>query len=197
MYDYRKTTPDERQQVLKERSARGFPLHSPPHFYGIGGYYLITAACYEHHPIFEHAEDLSYLADELLNALKTAAIQPQARVFLPNHYHFQAHVEDIGIISETLRLVPSRIATQINGRQHQGGRKVWYRFSDRLIHNERHCLATINYIHNNPVKHGYVDDANAWAWSSFHNYSETQGKHWLTQTWKEYPILDYGKGWDW
>jgi putative transposase len=66
-----------------------------------------------------------------------------------------------------------------------------------LIHNERHCLATINYIHNNPVKHGYVDDANAWAWSSFHNYSETQGKHWLTQTWKEYPILDYGKGWDW
>jgi putative transposase len=45
MYDYRKTTPDERQQVLKERSARGFPLHSPPHFHGFSGYDLITAAC--------------------------------------------------------------------------------------------------------------------------------------------------------
>jgi putative transposase len=182
MYDYRKMTPEERQQVLKERSARGYPLHSPPHFHGIGGTYLITAACYEHRPIFEHTEDLSYLADELLNALKTAAIQPQAWVFLPNHYHFQAHVEEIGNISETLRLAHSRIATHIN---------------DRLIRNERHYLATINYIHYNPVKHGYVDDADAWAWSSIHNYAETQGEHWLTQTWKEYPILDYGKGWDW
>ena len=197
MYDYRKMTLEERQQVLKERSARGFPLHSPPHFHGIGGHYLITAACYEHRHIFEHTEDLSYLADELLNALKTAAIQPQVWVFLPNHYHFLAHVEEIGIISETLRVAHSRIATHVNGRHHQRGRKVWYRFSDRLIRNEQHYLATINYIHHNPVKHGYVDDADAWAWSSIHNYVETQGEHWLAQTWKEYPILDYGKGWDW
>ena len=197
MYDYRKMTPEERQKVLRERSARGFPLHSPPHFRGIRGTYLITAACYEHRHIFEPFEDLSYLADEMLNALTVATIQLQAWVFLPNHYHFLANVGDISIVSEALRLAHSRIATEINGRQHQRGRKVWYRYSDRLIRNERHYLATINYIHYNPVKHGYVDDAAAWAWSSVHNYAEAQGEQWLAQTWKEYPIQDYGEGWDW
>jgi putative transposase len=197
MYDYRKMTPEERQQVLQERRACGYPPHSPPHFRGIGGYYLITVACYEHRHIFERINDLSYLADDVLNALMEAEIQPLAWIFLPNHYHFLAEVEDISIISETLRLAHSRIATQINSRHHQRGRKVWYRFSDRLIRNERHYLATINYIHYNPVKHGYVDDANVWAWSSIHNYTEAQGEHWLARIWKESPIQEYGKGWDW
>ena len=188
---------EDRQRVLRERSIRGFPLHSPPHFHGISGTYLITSACYEHRPIFEDLVDLSYLTDEMLHALMAAGIQPQAWVFLPAHYHFLAHVEDIGIISETLRLTHSRIATQINGRQQARWRKVWYRFSDRLIRDNRHYLATINYIHYNPVKHGYVDDADNWAWSSLHDYAEAQGKQWLSQTWKEYPIRDYGKGWDW
>ena len=197
MYDYRKMTTEERQRVLRERNARGFPLHSPPHFHGMSGTYLITAACCEHRPIFEDLEELSYLADEILNALMAAAIQPQAWVFLPTHYHFMAHVEDIGIISQTLRLVHSRIATQINGRQQVRGRKVWYRFSNRMIRDDRHYLVTINYIHFNPVKHGYVDDSGIWAWSSLHDYAESQGEQWLAQTWKEYPIQDYGKGWDW
>ncbi len=197
MYDYRKMTVEERQRVLKERRALGFPLHSPPHFHGMSGMYLITAACYEHQPIFEDLLDLSYLADEMLHALMAAGIQPQAWVFLPNHYHFLAQVEDIGIISETLRLAHSRIAAHINGQQQMRGRKIWYRFSDRMIRDDRHYLATINYIHYNPVKHGYVDDSDMWAWSSVHNYAEAQGEQWLAQTWKEYSIRDYGKGWDW
>jgi len=197
MYDYRKMTPEERQKVLRERCARGFPLHSPPHFRGISGTFLITAACYEHRPIFETFEDLSYLADEMLTSLTAATIQPQAWVFLPNHYHFLAHVEDISLVSEALRLSHSRIATQINGHQRQRGRKVWYRYNDRLIRDERHYITTINYIHYNPVKHGYVADSGDWAWSSVHNYTEAQGEQWLAQTWKEYPIQDYGKGWDW
>jgi putative transposase len=197
VYDYRKMTSEERQCVLRERSTRGFPLHSPPHFHGMSGTYLITAACYEHRPIFEGLEDLSYLTDEMLNALMAAAIQPQAWVFLPTHYHFLAHAEDIGIVSETLRLTHSRIATRINSRQQARGRKVWYRFSDRMIRDDRHYLATINYIHYNPVEHGYVDDSGMWAWSSIHNYVEVQGDRWLAHTWKEYPIQDYGRGWDW
>jgi putative transposase len=197
MYDYRKMTLEERQQVLEERNARGFPLHSPPHFHNISGTYLITAACYEHRPIFDHRDDLSYLSNEMLDSLKEAKISPQAWIFLPNHYHFLATVGDIRLIGETLRLAHSRIATQMNGRHAQRGRKVWYQYNDRLIRNDRHYLATINYIHDNSVKHGYVDDACAWAWSSLHEYIKTQGWSWLARTAKEYPVLDYGKGWDW
>ncbi|MBC8235022.1 transposase [bacterium] len=197
MYDYRKMTPEEQQQVLRVRRERGFPLHAPPHFRGVSGEYLITAACYEHRHIFECPDDLSWLMDEVLSTLTTAELPHPAWVFLPNHYHVLLATEDLSIVSEILRLLHSRVATAINGRQRQRGRKVWYRFADRLIRSERHHWATVNYIHFNPVKHGYADWIEAWPWSSVHDYMEAHGKDWLTRMQKAYPPGDYGKGWDW
>lgn len=197
MYDYRKMSPEERRQVLQERRARGFPLHAPPHFHGIAGEYLITAACYEHRPIFEHPDDLSWLADQVLRALASAGLPHPAWVFLPNHYHILLETEDLRIVSEVLRLLHSRVATAINSRHRQRGRQVWYRFTDRLIRSERHHWVTVNYLHFNPVKHGYVDQMEDWPWSSVHDYIEEHGQQWLARTWSAYPIRDFGKGWDW
>jgi putative transposase len=197
VYDYRKMTPAEKEHTLQSRRERGAPLHAPPHLLGVAGEYLISAACYEHRPIFEQPKDLSWLADEVLESLDSAQLPCAARVFLPNHYHVLLQTEDLRIASEVLRLLHSRMATAINGRQHQRGRQVWYRFSDRLIRSERHHWATVNYIHFNPVKHGYVDRPEDWPWSSVHTYVATYGESWIAQTWAAYPIGDYGKGWDW
>lgn len=197
MYEYRKMSPEERQRVLEVRRVRGFPLHAPPHFRGVSGEYLITAACYEHRHIFEQPDDLSWLADEVLNALTAANLLHPAWAFLPNHYHILLETEDLSIVSETLRLLHSRVATAINGRHRQRGRRVWYRFSDRLIRSERHHWATVNYIHFNPVKHGYADRMGDWPWSSVHDYLETLGQDKVAHVWKAHPVGDYGKGWDW
>ena len=110
MYDYRKMTPKERRQVLQQRRERGFPSHAPPHFRGISGTYLITAACYEHRPIFENLDDLSWLADETLNAFAAANLPHPAWFFLPNHYHILVETKDLSIVSEVLRLLHSRVA---------------------------------------------------------------------------------------
>ena len=74
---------------------------------------------------------------------------------------------------------------------------MWYRFSDRFIRSARHHWATVNYIHHNPVKHGYVDRMTEWPWSSIHEYVEEHGKQHMLRMWRQYPIGDYGKGWDW
>ncbi|MFH1008938.1 MAG: hypothetical protein V1800_15800 [Candidatus Latescibacterota bacterium] len=100
-------------------------------------------------------------------------------------------------MSKVLRLVHSRTATAINGRHRQRGRRVWCGFSDRLIRSKRHHFATLNYIHQNAVKHGYADRMEDWSCSSLHSYMETQGEEWLARIWKTYPLGDYGKGWDW
>ncbi len=197
MYEYRKMTTEERQQVLQQRRERGFPLHAPPHFRGVSGTYLITGTCYEHQHIFENPDDLSWLTDEALDAFTAADLPHPVWVFLPNHYHALIETKDLRIVSEVLRLLHSRVATAINGRHHQRGRKVWYRFNDRLIRSERHYLASLNYIHYNPIKHGYVERMGNWPWSSIHEYMETQGKDWLASIWRAYPVKDYGKGWDW
>jgi putative transposase len=70
MYDFRRMTVAERREILCQRWARGFPLHAPPHFHGVAGEYLITAACYEHRPVFDTPEVLSYLTKEALESFQ-------------------------------------------------------------------------------------------------------------------------------
>ena len=144
IYNYRKLTQEERQLILKERRKHGFPLHAPPHLRGIKGTYLITSACYEHRSIFIDTKDLTWLENEVLKSFDEAQLLFHAWVFLPNHYHILAEIEELGILSEILRTMHSRIAKDINTRHGQRGRKVWYRYSDRFIRSQRHYLTSIN-----------------------------------------------------
>jgi putative transposase len=64
------------------------------------------------------------------------------------------------------------------------------------MRSERHYFATLNYIHNNPVKHGYVQKWQDWPFSSAREYLEKVGFEMASTIWKEYPVLDFGKGWD-
>ena len=54
----------------------------------------------------------------------------------------------------------------------------------------------MNYIHHNPVHHGYVEKWQDWIWSSAAKFLESAGRERAAQIWRDYPILDYGKGWD-
>ena len=197
MYDYRKMTPEECLEVLRERKERGYPLHSPPHYKGIEGIYLITATCYEHHSVFDTFDLLSLLRDTVLNRFTNAESPYSAWVFLPTHYHILLNTPDLTFVGEALRKAHSRTAAKANYMQGKQGRRVWYRYSDRMMRSERHYWATVNYIHYNPIKHGYVDNMSAWPWSSVHDYWDSLGEEDMRQKWKQYPIRDYGKGWDW
>lgn len=197
MYDYRKMTPDQQCEVVEIRRKRGFPLHAPPHFQNIRGEYLISAACYEHRHIFIMPEELSLLAGELLDGLHKAQLRYVAWVCLPNHYHVLLETETLTGVSEAVRKIHSRVATQINGLQKQRGRQVWFRYSDRYIRTEAHHWASVNYVHYNPIKHGYVKRMQDWSWSSIHEYLEQYPRPILEDLWKTYPVKDYGKGWDW
>jgi putative transposase len=73
---------------------------------------------------------------------------------------------------------------------------VWYRYSDRALRDEAHLRRALNYLHYNPVKHGYADDPYGWPWSSLHGYLEAEGREKLREWWKLYPPGDFGRGWD-
>ena len=55
-----------------------------------------------------------------------------------------------------------------------------HRFWEHLIRDEADFNRHINYIHWNPVKHGYVAQVSHWPYSSFHRYVK-QG--WLPTNW--------------
>lgn len=56
-------------------------------------------------------------------------------------------------------------------RQKNRRRGVWQRrFWEQAIRDDRDLERHLDYIHYNPVKHGYVRCASEWPWSSFHRY---------------------------
>jgi putative transposase len=64
------------------------------------------------------------------------------------------------------------------------------------MRSERHYFATLNYIHHNPVKHGYVTKWQDWPFSSGREYLEKIGVDEASRIWRGFPVLDYGKEWD-
>ncbi|HXI88717.1 MAG TPA: hypothetical protein VNO24_01765 [Blastocatellia bacterium] len=58
---------------------------------------------------------------------------------------------------------------------------------------ERHFWASLNYVHHNPVHHGYVERWQDWPWSSAAEFLQRVAREKAAEIWKKYPILDYGK----
>ena len=197
-YGYRKLSPEEREEVVNFRRERGYPLHAPPHPFREAGAYLITAANFEHKHIMKIPERRTEFELRLLKAVREITDDLIAWVILQNHYHFLAYIQSLDHVSVVLNQLHGTTSREWNIEDGlTGKRRVWYKFADTYIRNEGHLHTAFNYIHYNPVKHGYASDPYEWEWSSLRLYYEDHGKDWLRDHWKSYkPPLDFGKGWD-
>ena len=63
------------------------------------------------------------------------------------------------------------------------------------MRSDRHYWATLNYVHHNPVRHGYVERWTDWPWSSAAEYLAQTGASEAKRAWR-IPIHEYGKNWD-
>lgn len=56
-------------------------------------------------------------------------------------------------------------------RKQKGERNIWQRrFWEHVIRNDLDYQRHLDYIHYNPVKHGYCSQVKDWPYSSFHSY---------------------------
>ncbi len=196
-YEYRKMTSEEREAVLRLRRARGYPLHNPPHPLREAGSYLITAATFEHQHILTTNERRTDLEARVLEQCREKDVQIFAWIILPNHYHLLVGVEALAPVTKSIKQLHGKTAREWNLADGKTGqRKVWCRYTDRKIRDQQHFYRALNYVHYNPVKHGYVDSVYAWPWSSVHNYLEHQGRDWLREKWATYKPDYMGKDWD-
>ena len=109
-----------------------------------------------------------------------------------------ANVESLDIVSSLLKQIHGSTSREWNLQDGlTGKRKVWYRFTDRMMRSDAHLNKTLNYIHYNPVKHGMVKDMHDWQWSSLQWYLIEKGQEWLLEFSRRYqPPEDFGKEWD-
>jgi len=198
MYYYRELTLEQQREAVEYRRLHQHPLHSPPHWNFLGKrQYLISGSCYEHkHHIGTSHQRMTDFEHDLLESCGKFADNIYAWCVLPNHYHVLLRTDNIEAVRAELGLLHGRSSYKWNGEDNQRGRKVWFNCFDKVIKSHRHFWATMNYIHNNPVHHGYVDRWQDWLWSSAAGFLERVGRERAEQIWKEFPILDYGKKWD-
>jgi len=198
MYDWRKMTELDRSRALELRKARKLPWHTPPHLdFTVARQYLISASCYEHAPVIgKSPERMTECESDILSICDEFCSRIYGWCILPNHYHALVRTERIKELRQKLGEFNGRSSFMWNGEDDRRGRKVWYNAFERPMKSERHFWVTLNYVHHNPVHHGYVKKWTDWPWSSARQYLEEVSLERARRTWNEYPILDYGKKWD-
>ena len=196
MYDYRRMTPEQREQVVETRRSRGYPLHKPPHQDLGSGWYLITGATFEHRHLFTQPSELTALQHRLLEAMTSACLPCAGWVVMPNHYHLLLQTGRMAEVGKVLGPVHGRSGHYANLRDQTPGRKVWYKYTDRKIRSERHYWTCLHYIIMNAVKHRFAQEMCDWPWSCSHELLQEYGQAWIDDLRREYPLRDFGKGWD-
>jgi putative transposase len=132
----------------------------------------------------------------LLECLNERTDAIHAWCVLPNHYHCLLSTADVFGLLSALGRLHGRTAHLWNGEENRRGRQVWCKGVERGMRSDRHHWATVNYIHHNPVRHGYATRWQDWPYSSAADYLATVGVGEARRIWTDYPVLDYGKGWD-
>jgi putative transposase len=66
-----------------------------------------------------------------------------------------------------------------------------YHLWDTCIRTDSDLWTRFNYIHQNPVKHGYVQHLEEWRFSSYSYFLRTKGKEWMDDCWERYPVVDF------
>ena len=197
-YLWRQLNQKQRGELLAWRKDRRHPWHSPPHRPNFGHlHFLVSAACYEHHHYIGHSlERMDAFSCDLLALFTAHANQTYAWCVLPNHYHALVEAPDIKLLLHELGQFHGRTSHAWNGEEKARGRKVFFRAVERAMRSERHYWATLNYVHHNPVRHGYVERWTDWRWSSATEYLAQTGMEEAKRIWRDHPLLDYGKDWD-
>ncbi len=139
-----------------------------------GGTYFFTVALADRRRGCLIAEiDLLRLAFH--QTMRVKPFQINAAVILPDHLHMiwtlPARDDDY---SGRWKSIKSKFTMTLRSRGvpiHKNARgeyNLWQkRFGEHTIWSEADLLSHTEYIHHNPVKHGYVERPDQWAYSSF------------------------------
>ncbi len=127
-------------------------------------------------PYLQSTENIDLFWDVLRNVKEIHPYSILAYVILPDHFHWLMRVESSsGNFSQVMRRFKANYTIEYKKRYSiDKPFKLWQaRFWDHVIRDEQDLENHFDYIHWNPVKHGYVIYPEDWTQSSY--------MHWFTR----------------
>lgn len=164
----------------------------------------ISGACYFFTVNLSHRQErflverVGLLRSVFRNVRRNHPFRIDAIVILPDHLHtIWTLPEDDNDYPKRWSLIKSSFSRALpktekisQSRSNKRERGIWQRrYWEHQIRNDEDFECHVDYIHINPVKHGYVDSPSNWPYSSFHAYVR-EGK--LSSNWAANEDID---GW--
>lgn len=100
-----------------------------------------------------------------------------AYVVMPNHWHALILPAPEQTISDAMHAIKRLSALRINKRRKTSGMLWQARFYDSFMRKVKDFRETLEYIHTNPVRDGFVSDAARWPWSSYKQLLTGRGSY--------------------
>jgi REP-associated tyrosine transposase len=144
--------------------------HRPPHATDAGQAIFLTASTVRRLPHLGSPERRDQFQELLGTACAAFEVELLAWVILKEHYHVVVCPYVPENFTHWIRALHMQSAAAWNEEEGVVGRQVWYQYWDRSLWTDGDLWSRINYIHQNPVKHGYVNGPREWAWSSLHAF---------------------------
>ncbi len=140
-----------------------------------GGCYFFTVVTKNRAPELTRDDVRAVLRTAIATTRQRWPFMIDAWVLLPDHLHCLWTLPDADADYSRRWSTIKRLTTQSLGQS------IWQdRFWEHVIRNDVDFRRHLDYIHWNPVKHGHVERAIDWPWSTFHRYVE---KGWYSQDW--------------
>jgi putative transposase len=155
-------------------------------WYQPGGTFFFTLTTHRRRPIFRTAPSRKLLGNAIRDAQRTMPFEIVAICLLPDHLHavwslpagdfnYPARWKKIKADFTAKWLAAGNVETLVSAsRRSKGERGVWQRrYWEHLIDDETDLENHVDYIHYNPVKHGYANRPWDWPYSSFRRFVDS------------------------
>ena len=138
-----------------------------------GGCYFFTVVTHQRQPLLIQTEYIQLLREAFQHIRKKHPFIIDAIVILPDHLHciWRLPINDSDYATRW-RLIKHFVTLKMN-KKYRSKIKIWQkRFWEHYIRDEKDWKNHMDYIHFNPVKHGYVLSPFEWPYSSFNKVVE-------------------------
>lgn len=152
-------------------------------WYQPGGTFFFTVVAYRRHPLFREEKARRLLGNALRDVRNAMPFETIAMVLLHDHFHaiwtlppgdddFSSRMQEAKIAFTKAWLGAGGREMPVTPRQAaRGVRGIWQRrFWEHMIRDETDLANHCDYIHYNPVKHGYARSPADWLYSSFQRF---------------------------
>jgi len=141
--------------------------------YAPGGTFFFTLVTKNRYPFFNDSKNVEIIGQEIRNICTDRPFRMDAIVILPDHIHcLWTLPKGDSDYSTRWRLIKRAVTQKINSVNTANFPiSVWQsRYWEHQIRDALDFRSHVEYIHYNPVKHGWVKSVRYWPYSSFHKY---------------------------